>query len=144
MVGRQENGLTYEVRKHETRKPPEIVHCDRLKPQTDAQVYRDGQVGARAFRRGMGVDSSPQQLLSRRANGTLVDTGRESSEDEDETTGLVFTRRRPDAAPVRSLHETETDSGVTRVLETLEPNYSSYSSTEEEEEEEAAAICNMY
>ena len=40
VVGRHENGLTYDARKPGSRDPPESVHCNRLKPQPVSHVYR--------------------------------------------------------------------------------------------------------
>ena len=55
------NKLTYEVRKPGSGKPREKVHVNRLKPQTESQVYREGQEAARAIRQANRSTFEPKQ-----------------------------------------------------------------------------------
>ena len=132
IVGRNDNGLTYEVRKPGSRKPPEKVHCNRLKPQPVSQMYREGQESGRVFKR-TGATSPARQRMA----GPNRDAVSEQRMWE-ETTEPELPRRYPHQLTDQNHLDTGNGSGVTDVLEAIEGVHSSYSSPDEEYEDESS------
>lgn len=124
VVGLHDNGLTYDVRKPGSSKPPEQVHCNRLKPQSDSQVYREGLASARVLRRAQRVDTDGAGSPQASPNSMMPGSGsscQDGLRDEFESTEPGIPR------PVRSSNNQTAldkglDSGVTHVLEDLGAN----------------------
>ena len=117
------NELTYEVRKPGSRKPAEKVHVNRLKPQPESHVYREGQKTAQAIRnlRATNMAKTGQQLGTDPENlGGWVVLKDDSSEWEED-------RPPPDPTPGKP----SSDSGVTTILETTVRSYHSSDSSNE-------------
>ena len=133
IVGCHENGLTYDVRKPGSRKPPEKVHCNRLKPQKVSSVYRDALKAARAFGAKITFESDGPC----REKG---DTRSDSDEDEhlstEDAAGLIVPRRR-NRHDLELSDMTRPNSGVTSVLEALGPDSVSPSSSSSDESAES-------
>ena len=125
--GKNLNGLTYEVRKPGSRKPAEKVHVNRLKPQSESQVYREGQKEAKAIRTlrtaaaSEGTPVNPRVTRGRGPKRNRVTTHEVHASGESSSEWEVAAQdpetQRPSVSP-----PPDSDSGVTKVLETLEGN----------------------
>ena len=139
VVGSHDNGLTFDVRKPGSKKPPEKVHSNRLKPQPASQVYREGQAAAKTFRRAY-LAAEPEPGRPPAQSTRTSDSG---SEGQDDMTDVVLprrrydTRRRYETTSDRPTSDVGPDSGVTSVLEALGTGPLSYSASEEDDRLEA-------
>ena len=117
VVGRHENGLTYDVRKPGSRDPPESVHCNRLKPQPVSHVYREATAKTKpgVFRRTQ--DTPKRKAAVGPESNARGRTEEPSPEDSTEPGIPRLLHRTPKTADAHS----DTDSGVTNVLEALGP-----------------------
>ena len=130
VVGRHSNGLTYDVRKPGSGKPPEKVHCNRLKPQPMSHVYREGLKSARVFKRHQNVGDSPRAPV-RDSTGQGSPKRGPPRESDTESSELAVPRRLFRAPPEEV--GSDLDSGVTTVLEALGEESFYYSSPDEGE-----------
>ena len=110
------NELTYEVRKPGSGKPAERAHVNRLKPQTEAQIYRESQKTAKAFTKNPHERpaASPKPTITIRHH--LPPLTDDSSDDDIPTFTDPLTRPRVRFQMSNNTHEdvpTESDQLVT-------------------------------
>ena len=132
VVGRHKNELTYDVRKPGSRKPPEKVHCNRLKPQPVSHVYREGLAAVKAFRRDQNSRSNSQQAPDRPSS---AETDHADRNHDESSTGPGIPIRRYPVTRDRDDPDRGPDSGVTNVLEGLGAESFHFSPSEEDRSE---------
>ena len=113
--GKHSNGLTYDVRKPGSHKPPEKVHVNRLKPCPQSHVYRTAGKAGRVLGTGRTMQASEAMHRELRAQqGDEGDTDGESSSGDDYFPGLNRYLQHPGAAA-----KAGESSGITTVLEAV-------------------------
>ena len=128
VVGRHSNGLTYDVRKPGSRKPPEKVHCDRLKPQPVSRVYHGALTAARALARTQVTRET--ESTGQEGNRTTRERGEMSPTDSTEPEVPILGKRKTSD---KANPDPDVNSGVTDVLEALDRGDFRYRSSSEED-----------
>ena len=135
-MGKHDNGLTYDVRRPGSRKPPEKVHCNRLRPQKVSHVYERAKTAA-AENGGLTRVLPRSSVPSRRESANDVGSGSQGNGDPspEDSTEPGIPRPRNQNSSKGTVTEPANDSGVTTVLEALEAEDFRYRSSEDEQSE---------